>query len=160
MLESTRVMTAALFALLTICPHSGPTLASAVEEAAARYRLNPVALAVLVAAESTCNPTAVNRRSGAVGLMGIAPQGSANPRRLTTTALLRPAVNLDLGAAQLARLLELCGSMGAALTLYHGGGHKDVRGRTKCQVDDHARKLLRRIRSITERFEQTQKETT
>ena len=145
-------MTPTLFALLALCPGRAD-LASVVEAVATRYRLDSVALVVLIAAESTCNPAARNRRSGATGLMGILPDGDANPAHLTTAALMEPGANLDLGAAKLAKLLALCGGLGQALTLYHGGGKKSLDGRTRCQIDDHARKLMRRIRWVKMRAE-------
>ena len=151
-------MSPLLFALTLLCPVRGPTLAPAIEAAANRYDLDPVALAVLVAAESTCDPRACNRRSGATGLLGILPSGDANPDHLTAVALQDPATNLDLGAKKLAGLISLCGGLAQAITLYHGGGKKSADGRVRCQVDDHARKLLRRIRWIKERFEATQEE--
>ena len=148
-------MTAALFALLALCP-AHADLARDVEAAAARYRVDPVALVVLIHAESGCRSGAVNPRTGAAGLMQVLVEGDANPAHLTTAALMDPARNVDLGASKLARLLALCGGLGASLTLYHGGGKKDAKGRTRCQIDDHARKLLRRVGKIKSEYKRTQ----
>lgn len=139
-------MTPLLFALAVLCGPGRAELAAPIEDVAEKYRLDPVALAVLVAAESTCHADARNRKTGTLGLLQIKADGSANPDHLPTTRLMDPAQNLDLGAAYLSRLLTLCGSMGAALTLYHGGGKRSADGRVRCQTDNHARKLLRRIR--------------
>jgi len=146
-------MTALLLALSLLCPGHAPPLASAIEDAAGHYQLDPVALVVLVAAESSCDPTAVNRRTHAIGLMQITLTGRANPEHLSEAQLMDPARNLDAGAKELARLLSICGVLSQALTLYHGGGKRGPDNRVRCQVDSHARKLLRRIRWIEQQYE-------
>jgi soluble lytic murein transglycosylase-like protein len=107
-------------AMQALCGQRGRVLAPLVDGAAARHELNPIWLVAQVVAESQCRPGVVNARTGAVGLMQIMPLGSANPRRLSAAALRNPATNIDLGAAHLARCLELCGSFGGAVAVYHG----------------------------------------
>lgn len=153
-------MNAIAFALAILC--QGTTVrVEDVERAADQHALDPIVLVVLMADESTCNPRAVNRRTGAVGLLQILPEGSANPDQLTMAQLLDPDANMDLGAAAVSRLLALCGNLGQALTLYRGGGKRDPdTGRTKCQTDDHSRGLLKRIRWVKQQFKQQIRRTT
>lgn len=129
-------MTALLYALHALCP-GHEDLAEHVEQASRRHLVHPVAMVVLIHAESGCHTWAVNRRTGAAGATQILPTGNANPKHLTTVELLDPATNINLGARHLARCLTLCGALGPALAVYHG--------RKKCRTDEHARKLVRRF---------------
>ena len=113
-----------------------PDLAPVIDTAAKRHHVSPMRLAVLMASESTCREDAVNPSTHALGLFQILTTGSANPGHLAPAQLLDPATNADLGAAHLARLLRLCGSFGAAVSIYHG--HR------RCgdwREDKHARKV-------------------
>ena len=140
-----------MLAFAMLCPNQ-LQLAPAIDTAATKYGLDPVALVVLMHAESACKEGVENKRTGALGLFQILPGGTANPDLLTHEQILKPETNIDIGAAALARLLGICGSLSQAFTLYHGGGKKDPNtGRTKCQTDAHARKLMRRIQEIVER---------
>ena len=131
-----------VLAIRLACGTGHDAIAPHIESAAAREAIDPMALVVLVSAESSCHARAVNSRTGAVGLLQILPDGSANPDHLTTAQLLDQRTNVDLGAAHLARLLELCGGLGGALAVYHGRSH--------CREDGHAKKLLKRIKQLTE----------
>ena len=111
--------TDAELALAALCPRH-VDLAPMVQDAAHAQRLGAVELVAVMAAESGCRTGAVNRRTGAVGLLQILPEGSANVDHLSAGELADPATNLDLGAGHLSRLLALCGSLGGALTLYNG----------------------------------------
>ena len=86
---------------------------------------------------STCDPSAVNRRTGALGLLQIMPGRSADPDHLERGELLDPETNARLGAAHLRRCLNLCGTLGGGLHVYNGGQRcKDWRKGT------YARKVL------------------
>jgi hypothetical protein len=139
-----------VLALRLACGPGHDALAPHIESAAAREAIDPMVLVVLASAESSCHARAVNRRTGAVGLMQILPQGSANPDHLTTAQLLDPKTNVDLGAAHLARLLELCGGLGGAFSIYHGKHREMKAGRKVCPVDDFSKNLMKRIKQLTE----------
>lgn len=119
--------------LAVLCPGHGH-LAPLVESAASESRIRPVTLVALMYAESTCGTRLVNRRTGTLGLLQILPSGSANPDHLEADELLDPATNLRLGARHLRRMVNLCGALGPALSIYHG--------RTHCRTDSHARRVL------------------
>jgi|WetSurMetagenome_2_1015567.scaffolds.fasta_scaffold02470_2 hypothetical protein len=128
-------------ALERACP-AQVGLAAVFEREAGRARLPPAALVALFRRESSCSPWAVNARTESYGALQVKVDGSANPRRLPPAELLDPLTNVRLGAEHLARLLRLCGSLGGALTLFHGrkGAYH---GRKRCDVDDYARRVLR-----------------
>lgn len=122
-------------ALEALCPRH-MDLAPFVDVAARRHLVRAEWLVANMAAESQCNPKAVNRRTGAVGLLQILPKGSANPTHLSIEALKDPAINLDLGARHLASLFVLCGALGPATHVYHG--HARCRG---WRDDPHVRRV-------------------
>jgi hypothetical protein len=118
------------------CGAGGEAIAPLVREQAHRFLLHPALLAALVAAESTCRPDAINRRTGAVGLGQIIPGRSAAPR-LTRAELLEPRTNLAATARHLARCWLLCGVPGAAVAVY--GGQR------QCRATEWSRRVLGRF---------------
>lgn len=85
-------------------------------EAAARYRLDALLVAAVIEAESNFRADAVSPK-GALGLMQVMPfhvEDGIEP--------FEPAVNLDIGTAYLAALLErFDGDLALALAGYHAG---------------------------------------
>jgi hypothetical protein len=100
-------------------------------------------LVVLMASESTCREDAVNPVTHTLGLFQILTTGSANPRHLAPDELLAPETNSDLGASHLVRLLRLCGSFGAAVSVYHG--HSRCRD---WREDRHARRVVGMLEAL------------
>jgi soluble lytic murein transglycosylase-like protein len=103
--------------------------------AAARHRVDPELLAIIVLVESGGNPAAVST-SGALGLMQVMPatgQDIAQRRGITpfdSNQLYDPAVNIDFGAWYLAEQLRTFGraddpdwqrSVELAAAAYNGG---------------------------------------
>lgn len=141
-------------AVLVLCPKH-PEIAQPIEAAAARYRVSAAVLTAVALAESSCNPRRANRATGCYGLTGIKVDGSANPDHLKPDELMDAETNADLGARHLAKLLRLCGTLGGALTVYHGrkGAYH---GRGRCDVDEHARGIVRTVewaRSVVKRLQ-------
>lgn len=79
-------------------------------------------------AESTCNPNATNRRTGARGQGQILPGGSA-ARGFPDEALWDVSLNAILSAEHLKRWRRRCGSWRGAVTVYHGNGRCSARSR-------------------------------
>jgi hypothetical protein len=130
-------------ALAILCP-ARQSLSAAVDAASQESRVAAVTIVALFRKETSCDPRAVNRRTGARGPMQVVPGKSADPDHLDLAEIDDPAVNFRLGALHLRRVLGLCGTLGGALTLYHGrkGAYH---GRHRCDVDDWAREVLRAI---------------
>lgn len=115
-------------ALAALCP-ARHAIAPAVEAAAVEARVDPVVLIAMARVESSCDPSAVNRRTGALGWLQVMPGRSADPDHLEAEELLTPGVNAMLGARHLRKCIDLCGSLVAGLHVYHGGKHcRDWRG--------------------------------
>ena len=116
-----------------------PDLAPVIDRAAERHHVSPMRLAVLMWSEGKrCREDAINTTTGAAGLFGILPTGSANPAHLPPARLLDADTNADLGAAHLARLLAICGTFAGSLHLYHSRDGKCRNWRT----DDHVKQTL------------------
>ena len=89
-----------------------------IQSTAQRYQVDSLLLASMVEAESGFNPYAMSPQ-GALGLMQIMPE-TANP--YSVDDLLEPAVNIDLGARYLAKLLrDFDGDVALALAGYNAG---------------------------------------
>jgi len=111
---------------------------------ARRHLIHPVLLVLVVAAESHCNPDAVNKRSGAVGLGQILPAGSANRGNYSPAKLRDPDLNLYLTARHLAWCLVLCGDRPLhAVAVFNGS--------KKCRATEWARRVLNGLRSALAR---------
>jgi soluble lytic murein transglycosylase-like protein len=100
---------------------------AAVRQAAERHRVPWSLLAGVAREESKWNPRVVSS-VGARGVMQLMPAtaeaiGAANGRpEVTPDDLFQPAVSLDLGAAELGRLLEVFdGNRAAAVAAYNAG---------------------------------------
>jgi soluble lytic murein transglycosylase-like protein len=89
-----------------------------IRSAARRYSVDELLVAAIVEAESSFNPMAISP-VGAIGLMQVMPAtaatfGAADPSN--------PAVNIDLGARYLSRLLNrFGGDLELALAAYNAG---------------------------------------
>ena len=127
-------------ALSVLCPRQ-QAVAGAVDAASVLSGIASLVLAAQFRAETSCDPWAVNRKTGARGPMQILPGRSADPDHLESAELDDPGVNFRLGALHLRKMIRLCGTLGGALSLYHGNGGA-YHGRRRCDVDDWARKVL------------------
>lgn len=90
------------------------------------YQFAPDLIAAIIDIESDGSPTGVSY-AGAVGLMGIMPQGSGAglDNRPMASQLTHPTLNLKWGTKILANYLHQAnGDLGLALAVYNGGwGH-------------------------------------
>jgi hypothetical protein len=101
---------------------TGP-YAELIRVAAAKYALDPLLLANVMAAESNFNPRAVSRKN-AQGLMQLMPQTSS---RLLVKNPFDPAQNIDGGAAYLKQMLNrFDGNVELALAAYNAGPDRVV----------------------------------
>lgn len=103
--------------LRLLCP-GHLDLAAHFERAARRYGLPAELLVSVARQESRCDSTARGAR-GERGIMQLLP-GTRAAGRVPVDRLDRPAVNVRLGAAHLARCLLLCGDLAGALGVYSG----------------------------------------
>lgn len=123
-------------ALAALCP-TQRALSPVVEAAATEARVSPLVLVAMARVESTCDPSAVNRRTGAIGWLQIMPGRSADPDQLEADELSDPVINVPLGARHLRACMNLCGSLPAGLHVFHGGKKcREWRG------DRYVRKVL------------------
>jgi soluble lytic murein transglycosylase-like protein len=96
---------------------TGP-YAELIRVASAKYALDPLLLANVMAAESNFNPRAVSRKN-AQGLMQLMPETSS---RLLVKNPFDPAQNIDAGAAYLKQMLNRFeGNVELALAAYNAG---------------------------------------
>jgi soluble lytic murein transglycosylase-like protein len=119
----------ALTACLQFAPH--------VEAAALAHDVPTQTLYAVMWTESHCEPDALNRTSGATGLMQVIPRWGRRTRR----ELLDVATNIDTGARMLAWFRRYCKDDKRGIGAYYAG----VRG---CRVNAYARRVLR----VAERF--------
>jgi transglycosylase-like protein with SLT domain len=97
--------------------------AELIRVAAAKYALDPLLLANVMAAESNFNPHVVSRKN-AQGLMQLMPQTSS---RLLVKNPFDPAQNIDGGAAYLKQMLNrFDGNVELALAAYNAGPDRVV----------------------------------
>jgi hypothetical protein len=104
--------------LLTLCGPSAIGLAPHVDHAAHKYHVKPVVLIAMARVESTCHVDARDGR-GDWGLLQIREGGSA-ALGYTAEELLKPRLNLELGARHLHRWIVRCGDVRAALGIFDG----------------------------------------
>ena len=102
-------------------------------ETAARHGLNPSLLAAVWDFESSGNPGAINKSSGATGLGQVMPREAGFAGRPTRAELLDPATNAEWSARILKSGLERYGSEDKALAAYLGA--IDARGNITGAVD-------------------------
>lgn len=114
----------ALTACLQFSPH--------VEAAALEYQVPTQTLYAVMWTESRCQPGAINRTSGATGLMQVIPKWGRRTRR----ELLDVETNIRTGARMLAWFQRYCRDERYGIGAYYAG----VRG---CRVNAYARKVLR-----------------
>jgi hypothetical protein len=101
---------------------TGP-YAELIRVAAAKYALDPLLLANVMAAESNYNPRAISRKN-AQGLMQLMPETSS---RLMVKNPFDPAQNIDAGAAYLKQMLNrFAGNVELALAAYNAGPDRVV----------------------------------
>jgi hypothetical protein len=127
-----------LLALRLLCP-GHDSLAESMQREAHRHLIHPVLLVLVVAAESNCNAGAVNKRSGAVGLGQILPEGSANRGNHSPAQLRDPDLNLYLTARHIAWCLVLCGERPLhAVAVFNGS--------KQCRVTEWSHRVLNGLR--------------
>lgn len=107
-----------------LSPMWGPTIAqwsTYIGVLADMHGLDPDFIAAVVMEESNGRTDGVSYM-GAVGLMGVMPQGPGLEWRPTTEELMIPAVNMRWGAAILAEVVRQAGGdLASALAAYSGG---------------------------------------
>jgi len=96
-----------------------------IQRNAVRSRLDAMLVAGVIRQESTFEPDAISH-AGAIGLMQVLPKtGRKMAHRLrlrySRARLLQPEYNLRLGTVYLADLMEMLGSLEAALAAYNAG---------------------------------------
>jgi soluble lytic murein transglycosylase-like protein len=127
---------------------SGP-YAELIRVAAAKYALDPLLLANVMAAESNFNPRAVSRKN-AQGLMQLMPETSL---RLLVKNPFDPAQNIDAGAAYLKQMLNRFeGNVEFALAAYNAGPDRVVQyGGVPPyrETQDYVRRITSRVNSGT-----------
>lgn len=102
-------------------------------QAAQKHGLDPSLLAAVWDFESSGNPGAINRSSGATGLGQVMPRERGFPDRPTQRELLDPATNAEWSARILKSGLDRYGSEDKALAAYLGA--IDARGNITGAVD-------------------------
>lgn len=99
-----------------------------------QYQVDPQLLKAVMSVESSGNPAAYNRSSGATGLMQFIPSTAREQGVLPTD----PVSSVYGGAAYLSQLLNQYGNVDAALQHYSGGGGAP-----------YAKKILDAYRTVT-----------
>lgn len=118
-------------------------------DTATRHGLDPSLLAGVWDFESSGNPGAVNRSSGATGLGQVMPRERGFPDRPTQQQLLDPATNAEWSARILKSGLDRYGSEDKALAAYLGA--IDARGNITGAVDANGTGGNQYIRTVRER---------
>lgn len=101
---------------------------STIQQEARRHKIDPYLVAGLIRQETIFNPQA-RSRANALGLMQLLPSTgqlvarkySLGGRRLTTTDLYNPILNIQLGTAYLADMIAKFGRFEYAAAAYNGG---------------------------------------
>jgi len=122
-----------------------------VRSTAAKHGLNPALLAGIWDFESSGNPSAVNKSSGATGLGQVMPRERGFPDRPTQQQLLDPATNAEWSARILKSGLDRYGSEDKALAAYLGA--IDARGNITGAVDANGTGGNTYIRTVRERMQ-------
>jgi cell wall-associated NlpC family hydrolase len=127
-----------------VAPHWG--LAT---QAAQRHGLDPSLLAAVWDFESSGNPGAINKSSGATGLGQVMPRERGFPDRPTQQELLNPETNAEWSARILKSGLQRYGNEDKALAAYLGA--IDARGNITGAVDANGTGGNQYIRTVRER---------
>jgi cell wall-associated NlpC family hydrolase len=127
-----------------VAPHWG--LAT---QAAQKHGLDPSLLAAVWDFESSGNPGAINKSSGATGLGQVMPRERGFPDRPTQRELLDPATNAEWSARILKSGLDRYGNEDKALAAYLGA--IDARGNITGAVDANGTGGNQYIRTVRER---------
>ncbi len=98
-------------------PASGKPFAQLIQQAAARYGVDPRLVTEVISAESDFNPRSVSR-AGARGLMQLMPE---NCREYNVADPFDPAQNIDGGVRHLKDMLNQFGRLDLALAAYNAG---------------------------------------
>lgn len=120
-----------------------------IQAAAGRYKVDPSLLAGVVDFESSGNPAAVNRASGATGLGQVMPREAGFAGRPTRQELLDPATNLDWSARILSEGIQRYGTEDQGLAAYLGA--IDRQGRITGALDANGTGGNQYIRTVRER---------
>jgi hypothetical protein len=132
-----------------LSPMWGPTIrqwSTYIGVLAETHGLDPDFIAAVVKEESNGRLDGVSA-VGAVGLMGVMPQGPGLDWRPTTEALMNPSVNLRWGVAILAEVVRQAGGdLASALAAYSGGwefaGSNVPQAYAANVLDNYARAVL------------------
>lgn len=120
-----------------------------IKDAAGRHGVDPTLLAGVVDFESSGNPAAVNRSSGATGLGQVMPRERGFGDRPTGAELLDPATNLDWSARILKSGIDRYGTEDQGLAAYLGA--IDARGNITGAVDANGTGGNQYIRTVRDR---------
>lgn len=123
-----------------------------IQQAAARYGIDPTLLLGVVDFESSGNPEAVNRSSGATGLGQVMPREKGFPGRPTQAQLMDPGTNLEWAARILSDGIKRYGNEDKGLAAYLGA--IDSRGNITGAVDANGTGGNAYIRNVRERQQQ------
>lgn len=134
---------------LLLSPMWGPTIrqwSTYIGVLAETHGLDPDFIAAVVQEESNGRKDGVST-VGAVGLMGVMPQGPGLEWRPTTEELMKPSVNLRWGVSILAEVVRQAGGdLAAALAAYSGGwervGSNVPQAYAANVLDNYARAVL------------------
>lgn len=115
-----------------------------INNAAAKYGVDPSLVASVIQSESAGNPYAVSSK-GAVGLMQVLPSTAG----MTSAQLMDPATNIDAGTVYLAQMINQFGSVDTALAAYNWGPGNVATGATwPSSVTNYVDTILGRIGSV------------
>lgn len=120
-----------------------------IKDAAGRHGVDPTLLAGVVDFESSGNPAAVNRSSGATGLGQVMPRERGFGDRPSQQELLDPATNLDWSARILKSGIDRYGTEDQGLAAYLGA--IDRNGTITGAVDANGTGGNQYIRSVRDR---------
>ena len=119
-----------------------------VNEAAARYGVDPALVRAVIHAESAFRPDAVSHK-GAVGLMQLMPATAAE---LGVTEARAPSQNIDGGVRYLAKLLASTGGDTRLVTAAYNAGPAAVERHNGVPPDAETRTYVKRVAILHQRY--------